>query len=96
VSNAIGFAEGCAVDIDSSLEDFERLHLWTKVTGKENAHKARTNDIQHPTLHFFHKWLILVLFPRNDNIIVRVGDMQLIYATLKRKVVSPIKMLVEH
>jgi hypothetical protein len=27
---------------------------------------------------------------------VRVGDMQLIYAALKRQVVSPIKMLVEH
>jgi hypothetical protein len=27
---------------------------------------------------------------------VRVGDMQLIYAALKRKVVSPVKMLVEH
>jgi hypothetical protein len=27
---------------------------------------------------------------------VRVGDMQLIYDALKRKVVSPVKMLVEH
>jgi hypothetical protein len=91
LSNALGFAEGCALDLDSSLEDFDRIHLWSDVTGKENTHKPRTNDIQHPTLRFFHKWISLVLFPR-----VRVGDMQLIYAVLKSQAVSPIKMLVEH
>jgi hypothetical protein len=96
LSNALGFAEGCAIDLDSSLEDFHRLHLWMDVTGKENAHKPRTNDIQHPTLCFFHKWTSLALFPCNDNINMRVGDMQLIYAALKRQVVSPVKMLVEH
>jgi hypothetical protein len=41
LSNALGFAEGCALDLNSSLEDFDRLHLWTDVTGKENAHKPR-------------------------------------------------------
>jgi hypothetical protein len=96
LSNALGFAEGCALDLDSSLEDFDRLHLWMDVTRKENAQKPRTNDIQHPTLHFFHKWISIVLFRRNDNIGVRVRDMQLIYTALKRQVVSPVKMLVEH
>jgi hypothetical protein len=94
--NALGFAEGCALDLESSLEDFDRLILWTDIIRKENTHKPRTNDIQHPTLRFFHKWISLVLFPRNDNISVRVGDMQLIYATLKRQAVSPVKILVEH
>jgi hypothetical protein len=41
LSNALGFAEGCALDLNSSLEDFDRLHLWTDVSGKENAHKPR-------------------------------------------------------
>jgi hypothetical protein len=27
LSNALRFAEGCALDLDSSLEDFNRLHL---------------------------------------------------------------------
>jgi hypothetical protein len=62
LSNALRFTEGCALDLDSSLEDFDRLHLWTDFTGKEKAHKPRTNDIQHPTLCFFHKWISLVLF----------------------------------
>jgi hypothetical protein len=75
LSNALGLTEGCALDLDSSLEDLDRLHLWTDITGKENAHKTRTNDIQHPTLCVFHKWISLVLFPHNDNISVRVGDM---------------------
>jgi hypothetical protein len=55
LSNTLGFAEGYALDLDSSLEDFYRVHRWTDVTGKENAHKPRTNDIRHPTLRFFHK-----------------------------------------
>jgi hypothetical protein len=92
----LGFAEGSALDLDSSLEDFDRLLLWTDVTEKENTHKPRTNDIEHPTLCFSHKWISLVLFPCNDNISVRVGDMQLIYVALKRQVMSPVKMLVEH
>jgi hypothetical protein len=79
-----------------SLEDFDRLHLWMDVTRKENTHKPHTNDINHPTLCFSHKWISIVLFPCNDNISVRVGDMQLIYAALKRNVVSPVKVLVEH
>jgi hypothetical protein len=73
LSNALGFTEGCALDLDSSLEDFDRIILWIDITGKENTHKPHTNDIQHPNLCFFHKWLSLVLFPRNDNISVRVG-----------------------
>jgi hypothetical protein len=67
LSNALGFAEACALDLDSSLEGFDSLHLWTNVTVKENAHKPCTNDIQHPTLRFFHKWISLVLFPCNAN-----------------------------
>jgi hypothetical protein len=38
LSNALGFAKWCALDLDSSLEDFDRLLLWTDVTGKENTH----------------------------------------------------------
>jgi hypothetical protein len=55
LTNALGFAKGCALDLDSSLKDFDRLHLWTDVTGKENTHKPRTNDIQ---MSFFHAMII--------------------------------------
>jgi hypothetical protein len=34
LSNALGFAEGCVLDLDSSLEDFDRLILWTNITIK--------------------------------------------------------------
>jgi hypothetical protein len=64
LSNTLGFAEGCALDLDISLEDLDRLHLWTDVTKKKNARKPCTNGIQHPTLCFFHKWIRLVHFPR--------------------------------
>jgi hypothetical protein len=41
LSNALGFTEGCALDLDLSLENFDRID----VIGKENAHKTHTNDI---------------------------------------------------
>jgi hypothetical protein len=34
LSNTLGFVEGFALDLDSSLEDFDRLHLWTTLQGK--------------------------------------------------------------
>ena len=56
----------------------------------------RTNDIHHPTLWFMHKWLGLTLFPRPDIRIVRVDDLKLLYALVKRTKVSPVKFMIHH
>ena len=53
----------------------------------------RTNDIHHPTLQFMHKWLGFTLFPRPDIRTVRIDDLKLLYALVKRRNVSPIKFM---
>ena len=57
------------------------------------CYRPRTNDIHHPTLRFMHKWLGFSLFPRNDFHIVRNDELKLLYAKVKRKKVSPVKIM---
>jgi hypothetical protein len=40
-----------------------------------------------------HKWIGFSLFPRPDFCTVRVDDLKLLYATMKRRKVSPIKFM---
>jgi hypothetical protein len=50
--------------------------------------------IEHPILRFFHKWLGFTFFPCDDTSKVRVVDLQLMYATIKKIKVSPVRPLV--
>ena len=56
----------------------------------------RTNDIHHPTLRFMHKWLGFTLFPIPDIRSVRIDDLKLLYALVKRRKLSPIKFMMRH
>ena len=42
-----------------------------------------------------HKWLGFSLFPRNDFHIVRIDELKLLYAMVKRRKVSPIKFMMK-
>jgi hypothetical protein len=52
-----------------------------------------TNDIHHPTLQFMHKWLGFTLFPWPNFRMVRIDDLKLLYALVKRRKVSPVKIM---
>ena len=56
-------------------------------------YRPRTNDIHHPTIRFMHKWLGFTLFPRPDFRMVRVDDLKLLYASIKRRKVSPVNSM---
>ena len=43
-----------------------------------------------------HKWLGFTLFPRLDFRTVRVDDLKLLYALVKRRNVSPVKSMMRH
>jgi hypothetical protein len=49
------------------------------------------NDLLHPTLRLWHKWLTITLFPRDDVRIVRADEMRILYAMVRRIKVSPIQ-----
>jgi hypothetical protein len=78
------------------LPGFEKKQFWKEMTGEDFYFQARTNSIQLPTLHFLHKWMGYAMFPRDDIRKVRVGDLQLLYAVLKKIRISPVRLLVAH
>ena len=42
-----------------------------------------------------HKWLGFSLFPRNDFRTVRIDELKLLYAMVKRRKVSPVKLMMK-
>jgi hypothetical protein len=54
LSNALGFAPGCILYIDKTLE-FDKLRFWADISGRQNTHRPCINDIHQPTLCFFYK-----------------------------------------
>jgi hypothetical protein len=84
------------VDLDDALEDFEKCKFWTKISKHSDFYSHRTSDIEHPTHRFFHKWLGFTFFPHDDTSKVRVADLQLMYAAVKKIKILPIRLLVAH
>jgi hypothetical protein len=96
LSYLLNFSSNILVDIDEALGDFEKHKFWTEISKHTVFYSHRTSDIEHPTLRFFHKWLGFTFFSRDDTSKVRVADLQLMYAAIKKIKVSPIHLLVAH
>ena len=78
------------------LQDFDKLNFWGEISGKTKMYRPHTNDIHHPTLWFMHKWLGFTLFPMPYFRMVRIDDLKLLYALIKRRKVSPVKFMMRH
>jgi len=96
LSDHLGFSSRCILDIDSDLPNFERHQFWREISRDEYYVQARTSDMEHPTFRMFHKWLGYNLFHRDDIRKVRVGDLQLLCATINKIPASPVTLLVSH
>ena len=66
LSTMLGYSSRCPVDIDDILRDFDRTQVWESISGKRFCHKPTTEDINHPTLRFMHKWLAVTFCPREE------------------------------
>ena len=94
LSLLLGFHGRCSTDLDTVLQDFDRTKFWKEISGKSDFEYPRTNDIHNPTLRFMHRWLGMTLFPRNDTSTFRIDELKLLYAMIKRKKVSPAKIMI--
>uniref|UniRef100_K3Y3H1 Uncharacterized protein n=1 Tax=Setaria italica TaxID=4555 RepID=K3Y3H1_SETIT len=56
------------VDFDKAVRDFNCQSFWTSISDQVVVGKfaPRCTDIHNPTLRLMHKWLALLLFPRED------------------------------
>lgn len=41
-----------------------------------------------------HKWLGMMIFPKSDRRTIRIGELKMMYAMVKRKKVSPVKCMI--
>lgn len=55
LSNLLGFPTNAALDLDTTLEDFDSHKFWSKISRDFIFYQPRTNDMEHPTLRFLHK-----------------------------------------
>jgi hypothetical protein len=55
----------------------------------------RCNDILHPTLRLWHKWLSITVFPRDDFRTVRTNELRILYAAVRRIKVSPVQAMIQ-
>ena len=94
-SELLGFHAQCVVDVDTAIQDFDRTKFWREISKELTCYCPHTNEIHHPTLRFMHKWLGFSLFPRNDFHTVRIDELKLLYAIVKRRKVSPIKFMMK-
>jgi hypothetical protein len=95
-SRFLGFSEQCAIDIDAAINDFDRMRFWQDISKELVCHHPRTDELHHPTLRFLHKWLGFTLFPREDFRVVRIEELKLLYAMIKEKKVSPVKLMMHY
>jgi len=93
LSLLLGFDAQCVVDVDSAIQDFDKVKFWREISGKTDFFCPRTNDIRNPTLRFMHKWLAMTMFPRSSTRTVKIDELKLMYAMVKRRKISPVKFM---
>ena len=65
-SKFLGFYTQCVIDVDTAIQDFDRMKFWREISKGLTFYRPHTKEIHHPTSRFMHKWLGFSLFPRQD------------------------------
>jgi hypothetical protein len=94
-SELLRFLAQCIVDVDTAIQDFDRTKFWQEISKELTCYRPRTNEIHHSTLRFMHKWLGFSLFSRNNFRTIRNDKLKLLYAMVKRRMVSPVKFMMK-
>jgi hypothetical protein len=74
--------------------EFERTQFSKEISDEDVYDNPCTNSIQLPTLCFMHKWLGMTLFPMEDTRVVRIEDLKLMFAMIKRRKVSTVQFMI--
>ena len=65
VNRILDFHPRCVLSLDKACKGFSRDGFWEEISDQTAHDKLapRCNDILHPTLRLWHKWLAVTLFP---------------------------------
>nr|ABB47449.1 hypothetical protein LOC_Os10g24650 [Oryza sativa Japonica Group] len=79
------------------ISGFEKNRFWENISGGPICKKPRTNDIHNPTLRLMHKWIVMTLFPRGDLRPIREDKLIIMFVTVRKIKVAPVKCaMVDH
>jgi len=81
------------IDVDTAIQDFDKMKFWREKFRELTCYRPRTNDIHHPTLRFMHKWLGFSIFPRNGFHTIRNDEHKLLYTMAKTRKVLPVQFM---
>jgi hypothetical protein len=90
------FHRRCAIPLEQACNDFNHESFWEELFGRPVCGKLtpRCNDILHPTLRLWHKWLAITLFPRDDVRTARTDEMMILDAAVRQIKVFPVQAMI--
>jgi hypothetical protein len=96
LSDCLGFDSHCSLDLDRACIGFQRHSFWEQISGQAHVGKfiPKCNSIQHPSLRFFHKWMAITFFARDDSSTVRHDELMILFAAVNKIKVSPVKAMI--
>ena len=94
LSTTLGFHPRCALSLDHATRHCNRDDFWKSISGRNRFTQPRTNHIHNPTLRLMHKWMAMTLFPRQDLRPIRIDELKLLFAMVRKIKVSPVVAMI--
>jgi hypothetical protein len=97
LSHHLDFGKCLLVSLEQACCGFNRHEFWGLISDQvvHGKFATRCNDIQNPTLRLMHKWLAIILFPRNDVRLVHNNELMILYAMVNKIKISHVKAMVQ-
>jgi hypothetical protein len=98
LSVALGFNSNCLLEWSKhkGMKAFSRESFWKKISGKELNPAPQINLIHNPTLCFLHWIMWGMIAPRVEFRMVRVDELQCMFAIINKIKLAPVISMVEH
>jgi hypothetical protein len=98
LSVALGFDSDCLLEWSKhkGMKAFSRESFWKKISGQGLNPAPWIDLIHNPTLRFLHRLISGMIAPRVEFRMVRVDELQYLFAIINKIKIAPIVSMVEH
>jgi hypothetical protein len=92
-SELLDFSQSCLPE-SSAMRNFNKVEFSDAIFGK--SARLRFNDIHHPSLRFFHRWMSFMLFPMAELRSITTPELKCLFAMVNRIKYTPIADIVDY
>jgi len=96
LKTALGCDHDCSLDLNFAIRDFDKTRFWKAIFGSSDSSGPTALEIHNPTLRFIHYWMFFTLFPGTNGFHLQDVELKLLFAMVKKRKVSPAKVLVRY